>query len=343
MFKILSKAQSFEEGKNTNKRYETSNYVHKSPEVIGAKNNRIYNNGLKCSSTEPNNRYYNNQNFRTKVLSQKYKNHNNKLTKISSMSLYEPKDKAEKFFSNKIKNIIESDPSLKQASMSCFCQTTRDKWKPEGYIYYDFLLKHPLMMGKDKLNHKMGITPTSPHPLGKNSSSHIFEESKLAPYKPIINESPKSKYYYTPSDVFNLNRENPELLHRSGEKYLFTGKSLPGFCTTTESHSDWIPKSVKKPTLLNYTSVKWNIICPGSKSLFKTKSDVNEEVKEYYKVNSLSEFVDRTRVSAPNLNKVYREAMEKDKKCFGLKNDIASNYGDMHHSYREMFPKCFWK
>ena len=47
-------------------------------------------------------------------------------------------------------------------------------------------------------------------------------------------------------------------------------------------------------------------------------------------------------IIGPNLNKVFRDAMNKEKNCFALKNDVATNYGDMHHSYRELFPKSFW-
>lgn len=346
MFKISSKTDTIPKGIQTSNRYGNTN--RQSKDLSGSRNKNLR--SMKASSTEPNNSGI--QSFRNKIITKKMKiQGNNPTAKISpSMSLYASKDKTEEYFSEKIKDIISNDPSLKHSSMRTFCSTTHDKWKPEGYIYYDFLLKHPLMMKSEPLSSKFDqkFPPLNQQILkDRNTTSHIFEDAKvqIAPqafYQPQTSLTPTAQVRYAASDIFNQNHSNPELYLRSGEKYLFKQNQPIPYSTTTESHSDWVPKTVSRPTLINHTSVKWNIICPSCKSLFKTKNEVKEEVKEYYKVNSLSEFVDRTRVSAPNLNKVFRDAMNKEKNCFALKNDVATNYGDMHHSYRELFPKSFW-
>ena len=110
MFKISSKTDTVPKGIHTSNRYGGQ----KSKDLSGSRNTNLR--SMNASSTEPNNSGM--QSFRNKIVSKKIKIQGNNPTKISpSMSLYASKDKTEEYFSEKIKDIISNDPSLKHSSM----------------------------------------------------------------------------------------------------------------------------------------------------------------------------------------------------------------------------------
>lgn len=168
---------------------------------------------------------------------------------------------------------------------------------------------------------------------------------------------------YTDSDILNMKNDS-HILKRSSETYALkqrnNKRSQHVLTTTTESQSDWIPKQLQRLSLMNHTSVKYNVISPSHKSNSLTKDAIKRSLSSngnnngdgsssndtlFYKVNSVSEFVDLTRVSAPNLNKAHTHSL---RECGGVSpfartNEVGATYQDMHHTYRELFKKPFWK
>jgi hypothetical protein len=287
-------------------------------------------------------------------------------TNSEIQTIYTCKDKAETHFSKKIRNIIETDESLKNlitSSSSTFNSTKRkDKWKPKGYLYYDFFLKHPLLtQSEGKLPNitlhdiKHRHTRSNVFPL-QNAYTHVDTET-------IPSNHRMASIRYTDSDILNMKNDS-HILKRSSETYALkqrnNKRSQHVLTTTTESQSDWIPKQLQRLSLMNHTSVKYNVISPSHKSNSLTKDAIKRSLSSngnnngdgsssndmlFYKVNSVSEFVDLTRVSAPNLNKAYTHSL---RECGGVSpfartNEVGTTYQDMHHTYRELFKKPFWK
>ena len=279
-------------------------------------------------------------------------------------TIYTCKDNAEAHFSRKIRDIIETDESLKNlitSSSSTFNSTTRnDKWKPEGYLYYDFFLKHPLLTKSEgKLPNitlhdiKHRHTRSNVFPL-QNAYTHVDTET-------IPSNHRMASIRYTDSDILNM-KSDSHILKRSSETYALkqrnNKRSQYVLTTTTESKSDWIPKRLQRLSLMNHTSVKYNVISPSHKSNSLTKDAIKQSCSKnnsndngsgsndalFYKINSVSEFVDLTRVSAPNLNKAHTHSL---RECgvspFARTNEVGATYQDMHHTYRELFKKPFWK
>ena len=298
------------------------------------------------------------------------------------MTIYTCKDKSEKHFSQKVRNALNDEPELQKELTQLFTKTPQgDKWKPNGYLYYEFLLKHPLMIQSvaySNLNKFKGKLPPllrTKRSMTKsnifahnNDESHLSKSHSLASYDVDNNNNNKDNEQhhqqqqqsqtlnvnkcnnpstqFTDSDVFNL-KNDAHLLHRSGETYLFKQHTplhkSQSFSNTTESKSDWIPKQLNRITFMNHTSVKYNVISPLHKSNSLTKNDIQKTTDNFYKINSVSEFVDLTHVSAPNLNKQYRQTLHNSKQPFAKENNIGANYQDMHHTYRDLFTKSFWK
>lgn len=288
-------------------------------------------------------------------------------TNSEIQTIYTCKDKAETYFSKKIRNIIETDESLKNlitSSSSTFNSTKRkDKWKPKGYLYYDFFLKHPLLtQSEGKLPNitlhdiKHRHTRSNVFPL-HNAYTHVDTET-------IPSNHRMASIRYTDSDILNMKNDS-HILKRSSETYALkqrnNKRSQHVLTTTTESQSDWIPKQLQRLSLMNHTSVKYNVISPSHKSNSLTKDAIKRSLSSngnnngdgssssndmlFYKVNSVSEFVDLTRVSAPNLNKAHTHSL---RECGGVSpfartNEVGATYQDMHHTYRELFKKPFWK
>ena len=313
-----------------------------------------------------------------------------------AISLYESKDKIEKIFSQKIKTVIETDPSLKNMTYTDITNQRYDQFKPEAYVYFDFLLKHPTLLEKakktklPKINqHKIKTSSNENNqyhsrivsfPVSKETNQTIhstiehndqsesiktdnindntndtksrnstINKNKSDDHNKLPNSIFDFKKYpsqrYVSSDVYNLTSEQP-MLNRSGEIYLFKPKlnqDKLSFSTSTQSIQGWIPKTSTQPTLLNHGSVKYNILSPNYKSQAFTKPELKQLLNErYYKVGSLSQFVDLTRVSNPNLNPLYMDTISAYKTPFNQHSNVCANYSDMHHNYKGLFRKSFW-
>ena len=187
------------------------------------------------------------------------------------------------------------------------------------------------------------------HPI-KNKEYNYFDDYNQ-PYekkeeKPIYNkisEKDSILHKYHLSDPFNL-RDDNIFKNKSGELYLLKEKQNQKETfdlKENDSLNEWIPKYPNRRNFVGYTSVKFNILNPGTKSLFKTKDEIELGFKPSNKTKSISEFIEISRVNAPNLNKRYNELIEKNPKTFGRENYVANDFGNLHHTYREMIPNCF--
>ena len=273
----------------------------------------------------------------------------NKPKNKNTISLYPAKEKIEQIFAERMRHLIISDEAAKKNFEEISSSPSKDKWKPEGYIYYDYLRKHPLFVSSDFLTtkHDREFNSVLKKPFnakfederanmnGYTNYNYLFRNRKT-----LENMNNNEKKNYDESDVFNRKQE-PNTLLRSGETYLFYPNKAHQFTPVTESRSEWLPKTSKKPSLNNYTSVGYNIISPTNRTTFLTKDDVDKVSPQYYKVNSVSQYVDINRVTAPNHTLKYLETFNKDPNCFRYKNDIASNYEDMHKTYKEICTKPF--
>ena len=252
----------------------------------------------------------------------------------------------EKLFSNRIKSLISKSNNGKitlEEILKKNENNNKDHFKPEGYIFYDYLRKHPYLKPNDLIRTNIY------HPI-KNKEYNYYDDYNQ-PYekkeeKPIYNkisEKDSILHKYHLSDPFNL-RDDNIFKNKSGELYLLKEKQKQKETFDLKENdllNEWIPKYPNRRNFVGYTSVKFNILNPGTKSLFKTKDEIELGFKPSNKTKSISEFIEISRVNAPNLNKRYNELIEKNPKNFGRENYVANDFGNLHHTYREMIPNCF--
>ena len=318
-----------------------------------------------------------------------------KITKPYKISLerepskYSIKPSTENLVINRLKNIINDNFGNFENFINHNERFKKDKFKPEGYLFYDWIVKHPKCLNGDLLASKF-IHPNrkkiptyeeikhkyhhsdimEEYDYGNNNNNTIendnnfnaltegnnenntIEENDKNKAKTFYNniqseKIPQTKqlqdiYKNTSSDIFNLNPNTKLNISKSGEKYLQTeqeNKNKIHF-NKTVSNSEWYPKIPKRHNYMGYTSVKFNIISPGTKSFSLTKDDIIKGDKPSNKVKSISEFIDLCRVSAPNIGKNHENYL-KENKSFGMKNGPGSNYLDMHKNYKELINKPF--
>lgn len=247
-------------------------------------------------------------------------------------------------------NISQTEPSSKRN----FHYSKNDKWKPICFNKYEYLLHHPELIVTETANHKFSSS------LPKISLKEIREKSHLSdiffikkdnkyPHAPN-NEIVKAQYpNHMESDIFNL--KDPQITKdKSGETYLYRPPKKEAYTTSNESGSQWHVKNNGMPTLTNHTSVNWNLLNPGNKSISKTKEEIEACCKgaissfnPIYRQKGLSEFIDLTRVGAPNPNKPFIESMSRTYNCFRKRSDICSTYNDIHRMYRDLCDRPFVK
>lgn len=247
-------------------------------------------------------------------------------------------------------NISQTEPSTKRN----FHYSKNDKWKPKNFNKYEYLLHHPELIATEATHHKFSSS------LPKISIKEIREKNQLSdiffikkdnkyPHAPD-NEIVKAKYpNHMESDIFNL-KDSQITKDKSGETYLYRPPKREAYTTSKESGSQWHVKNNEMPTLSNCTSVNWSLLSPGSKSISKTKEEIeacckraNSSFNPIYRQKGLSEFIDLTRVGAPNPNKPFIESMARTYNCFRKRSDICSTYNDIHRMYRDLCDRPFVK
>ena len=160
---------------------------------------------------------------------------------------------------------------------------------------------------------------------------------------PKLSEIDEIKYKYYESDPHNLKNDNL-FKNKSGEKYLFRNNyQLKDFENklhiSSESNSSWIPKIPKRITYNNLSSVKYNIISPLKRSIFKTREEITG-LKIANRVKSVSEIVNFITNKSKNSSDLFENSI-KDKKWFMKRNQVAANQADLHHAYKEIIPHPF--
>ena len=253
----------------------------------------------------------------------------------------------EKLFSNRIKSIISKSHNGKLTLEEILKKNdikNKDHFKPNGYIFYDYLRKHPYLKPNDLIRTNIfhSIYNKKDDYFDDYDEKYEKKEEKIKYDK--ISEKDSILYKYQLSDPFNL-RDDKVFKNKSGELYLLKEKQKKNKenfdLKDNDLLNEWIPKYPNRRNFVGYTSVKFNILNPGTKSIFKTKDEIELGFKPSNKTKSISEFLELSRVNAPNLNKRYNELFEKNPKNFGRENYVANDFGNLHHTYREMIPNCF--
>ena len=235
----------------------------------------------------------------------------------------------------------------------------KDSFKPKDYDFFDSLIKNAVIDNhrskssnirtkENSLNHKQSSLPCLSKEQIKRKcyDSDIFFQRKETNnnYKEKVSKIPN----YQNSDIFHL-KNDPLSISKSGEKSYFKPRPDYKYTVSRESNSQWHPKNLM-PTLLNYSSTEHHILNPGIKNISNTKKELEEQCEKvstnYHLGNrqkSLCEFIDLSRVGAPHQNKDYLEMYSKDKRVFGKRNDICSDYYDIFGCYKNLCDKPFAK
>lgn len=226
--------------------------------------------------------------------------------------------------------------------------TRNDKWKPEGYNHYEILVKNPVLLKKELLSNP--ITSRLPNISIKeikeksNNSDIFFTKEKHDGFQALA-----STYKdHQNSDIF-LIKNDLTSLEKSGETYLFKPQKREVYNVSKPSNSEWHAKN-SMPTLLNHTSINWSMTNPAAKSIAKTKAQIQIDCKEkdpafnpIYRQKSLCEFIDLTRVGAPNPNKTYLQSLNKTQECFRRRTDLCGGFNDIHRMYKDLCDRPFVK
>ena len=171
-----------------------------------------------------------------------------------------------------------------------------------------------------------------------------------------ISQRNKNLYKYMDSDIFNLRQDDPNIIGKSGEKSYFRklngveeNKNKSTYSINNETILGWRLRN-GLPSLYNYTSSKYHLLNRNIKNIGKTKESVYDECKKLnynfnpmHKQKSLCEFIDLSRVSAPNINNDYNKAISENPNVFKKKNEISSEYNDIFNHYNHLCDKPFKK
>ena len=181
----------------------------------------------------------------------------------------------------------------------------------------------------------------------EKESKNLYETKKI--------ENINRKYKNS-SDIFNLKKEDSSIIEKSGEKSYFrklfakkeNDKNL-AYNVSNESQIGWGLRGTL-PSLFNYTSTKYHLLNRDMKNIGNTRENIFNESKKIsenynptHKQKSLCEFIDLSRVSAPNTNNDYYKALNNNKDVFKRKNDINSEYYDIYNKYNSLCDKPFQK
>ena len=253
-------------------------------------------------------------------------------------------------------------------------KSQRDKLKPAGYELYEknlfdnssksFIKNNYININKMNLNDnkknnnkKKDIILIRKLNQMKQFKSNIFfnekgnntRNSELS--KKIIDEKRKILYKkYFDSDIFHLRKEK-NIIEKSGEHSFFRVNDLKKvkYNSNNETLLGW---KLRKPlpSFLNYTSSQFSLFNRDMKNNGKTKEGILNEIKKInekfnpaHKQKGLTEFIELSRVSAPNINVDYNKAINDDPNIFKKKNNISSEFIDIYNHYNNLCDKPFKK
>ena len=244
-------------------------------------------------------------------------------------------------------------PNLWDNSDEKINKNQRDKWMPKGFELFENIINKAvknniknLSIEEKNSNGKIKYIPIRYKYRQNMSESDIFHQKSLINYENYLFMK-KNKKYYQNSDIFHL-KNDIENIKKSGEKSYFKNydNSLR-YTSARESNSEWDPK-ILKPNLMNHSSIKYNILNPSQKNNSKTKIEIKNECNKMYpnesytnKQKSLCEFIDLSRVSAPNVNNNYIRIMKINPRACHRRNDFCTEYYDIHSQYKNICDKPF--
>lgn len=249
--------------------------------------------------------------------------------------------------SKSAKKTVKTEPSR---FIRNFPYSKNDKWKPQYFKKYEYLLHNPELITEESANNKWASNLKMPSINDirekSNSSDIFFTKANTIDASSIRNHTPYPNQME--SDIFNI-KNNTTSQSKSGETYLYKPQKIESYTSSRESSSAWHSKS-SMPTLLNHTSVKWSLLNPTYKSNSRTKeqivsecSKLNKSYNPNYRQKGLCEFIDLSRVGAPNPNKPYLECLSKTRECFRKRSDICATFDDLHHEYKDLCNRPFVK
>lgn len=174
---------------------------------------------------------------------------------------------------------------------------------------------------------------------------------------------PSQKYFE--SDIFNLKSPTDfSVIEKSGEKNYFrkikndsmsNSKSQNRnnnniYYNSNSESTGWLLKDNSQMSLLNYTSSEYHPLNRDMKNTGKTKEQIENEchhispyLEPSHKKKSLCEFIDLSRVSAPNINKDYMKAITNNPNVFKRRNEIGTEFYNIFGHYSNICDKPFQK
>ena len=245
-------------------------------------------------------------------------------------------------------------PNLWDNSDEKINKNQRDKWMPKGFELFENIINKAvknniknLSIEEKNSNGKIKYIPIRYKYRQNMSESDIFHQKPKVNYDNGLMK--KNKKYYQNSDIFHL-KNDIENIKKSGEKSYFKEyDNRFKYTSARESHSEWDPK-ILKPNLMNHSSTQYNILNPSQKNNSKTKNEIQNECNKINpnecftnKQKSLCEFIDLSRVSAPNVNYNYIRIMKINPRACYKRNNFCSEYYDIYDQYKNLCDKPFSK
>ena len=191
-----------------------------------------------------------------------------------------------------------------------FLNEKKDKYIPKGLKFIEYLVKTGNTCDWKSFSFKK--ENNSLYNKLKKNESDIFNLKNNK--KETFQKLKESKSF---SNIFNINNIN-EISRNNNIKY--NGMN--------ESNSEWYPKNIF-PNLVNYSSVKFNLISPNMKNTGKTKEEIIKEIREISpnfnvtdRQKSISEYRHLSSFGSPNPNKEYMNAFNKNPKVFYKYNEL---------------------
>jgi len=266
---------------------------------------------------------------------------------INNTKKIERKIQTAKPFENRInlKNLnLQQQGVASKLTIICDKQDS-DPWMPVDYRNYERNIKTAhAQRFQDPASREIKKKMTDSNIfLTKNKTNSSSQKNLIYDLKheraPNSNSNTNKKDYWG-SDIF-MSKNNTEI--NTSKAQLSKSKETT-YNVSTRSNSEWNDK-VSHPSLFNHTSVKYHILNPSIKHIFKTKEDIKESTafNPVHRQKSLCEYRDLTRVGQPNMNREYYSALEKSPEIFRRTSDICANFLDIHRGYKGLIEHPFNK
>lgn len=251
-----------------------------------------------------------------------------------------PMSRQKRLFSSqfKIKRIENAKTNIPSSSKeNNFPQVKSDRYIPEDFAYYQEQVKNPSLITKEiAANYSFYRDDLYNIPMKeiKNRclASDVFmlgppKGEDLQNTEKFNIRNKQGPISYLTSDIFNAKQPNDFTKMKSSEKYYYINKP-DKYTNVRVSKSSWKDKYGFRVVMKNLGSLQYNIISPGINSITPAFKDVDCPVN---KTKGLTEFIDLTRVSAPNHNPEYQKFYNDNKRTFhkvhGMCSDYLESYG----------------